>query len=95
MRIYLTDGFSGEPVRVTVNGTRVLDLANARTDYSVGLAASATADVQGPATVVVELPGRRLRAEHATQARDDMALLVRVGEDGLSVEEATEPMRFM
>jgi hypothetical protein len=95
MHIYLTEGFSGEPVRVMVNGTQVLDRADVRTDYSAGLAASASADVQGPATVVVELPGRRLRAEHATQARDDLALLVRVGEDGLSVEEATEPVRFM
>jgi hypothetical protein len=95
MRIYLTEGFSGEPVRVTVNGTQVLDLADVRTNWSVGLAASASADVQGRATVVVELPGRHLRAEHATQARDDRALLVRVGENGLEVEEATEPVRFM
>lgn len=95
MRIYLTEGYSGEPARVTVNGTPVLELPDVRTNWSVGLAASASADVRGQATVVVELPGRGLRAEHGTEARDDLVLLVRVGEDGLEVEEATEPVRFM
>jgi hypothetical protein len=95
MRIYLTEGFSGEAVRVKVNDTPVLDLPEVRTNWSVGLAASATAEVQGLATVVVELPGRGLRADHATQASADRALLVSVGEDGLRIEETTEPVRFM
>ncbi len=96
MRIYLTEGFAGDSIRVTVNGVQVLDLPEVRTNWSVGLAASASAEVQGRATVVVELPGRRLRAEHVMNARDDRALLVRIDEDGrLEVREATEPVRFM
>lgn len=95
MRIYLTEGFSGEPVRVTVNGSPVLDLPEVRTNWSAGVAASATADVQGRVTVAVELPARGLRADHATQAGDERALLVSVGDGGVRIEETTEPVRFM
>lgn len=95
MRIYLTEGFAGDAVRVTVNGAPVLDVPDARTNWSVGLAASASADVQGPVTVVVELPGRRLRAQHSTEGGADRALMVRLGADGLEFEEGTEPQRFL
>ena len=95
MRIYLTEGYTGEPVRVTVDGRLVLDLPDVRTNWSVGLAASTAADVQGLVSVLVELPQRRLRAERPTQAREDRALLVKVGEAGLEMEEVAEPVRFV
>lgn len=96
MRIYLTEGFAGEPVRVTVNGTQVLDLSEARTNWSAGVAASATAAVTGSAQVVVEVPGRGTRAEHTMDAREDRALLVRIDDAGrLVLKEEDEPVRFM
>jgi hypothetical protein len=94
MRIYLTEGFAGDPVRVTVNGTTVLDLPDARTNWSVGLAATASTEVEGPARVMVELPSRRMRAEHAMEAGAGRALVVRVGPEGIEFEEAAEPLRF-
>jgi hypothetical protein len=95
MQIYLTEGFSGESVRVTVNGSSVLELPEVRTNYSAGLAASATAEVRGRVTVTVELPGRGLRADHVTEAGEDRALLVSVGDDGVRIQETAEPVRFM
>jgi hypothetical protein len=95
MRIYLAEGFAGEAVRLTVNGKPVLDLPEARTNYSTGLAASATAEVAGLVTIMVELPGRRLRAEHRTSAREGLVLLVRLGETGPEFEETTSQPRFL
>lgn len=93
--MYLTEGFAGEPVRLTVNGKTVLDLPAARTNYSSGLAASATAEVEGAVTIVVELPGRGIRAEHQTRTRKDLELLVRLGESGPEFEETHGQQRFL
>ncbi len=95
MRIYLTEGFTGEPVRITVNGSPVFDRPDVRTNWSVGLAATAVTDAVGQVSVGVEVPGRGLRAEHTMAASEERALLVALQPVGIGFKEEQEPVRFL
>lgn len=95
MRIYLTESFSGEPVRVTVEGKTVLELGEAKTDWSVGLAGSTEVELKAGDTVEVAVSGGQLTASRRVQWPENRALVVALGPEGLQIEERPEPVRFM
>lgn len=95
MRIYLTERFSGEPVRVAVDGKTVLELEEAHTNWSVGLAGSTEVEMESGATVVVEIPGGKLKASHRIEDPKNRALIIKMSPAGIEIDEQPEPVRFL
>lgn len=97
LRIELQDGFEDDEVVCTLDEREVARLSGVRSSLVTSLADVIEVDApEGPVTVGVLLPGRRLRT--ATQVTDPASqrwIVVRVLDDRLTAEPRTEQPGYL
>lgn len=96
LTLHFNEGFDGDRAEVRVDGRSVLDLDALRTDYSIGLARTVTAEVpDGPVHVEVVMPDRGLHSDARYSVSGALVVDVRVTPGGELEQHRTEGDRTL
>jgi len=91
LRIALHDGFDGDTVVITVNGTQVFRREGVSTDYRVSLAGQHEVTVdEGPVMVEVALPERQISSSENLAMTGDLSLGVSLEGTDIRFRQSSE-----
>ena len=96
LHVALQDGFSNDTVSIKVNGREVFRRAGVSTRTQIGLAAAHEMSVdEGPVTVEVDLPARRLSSATTIAVTGDVSLGVSVDRQNLKFVQSSQLFGYL
>ncbi len=95
LSISLEEGFDNDTVVVSVNGTEHYRRGGVSTKLQVGLADLFEVDAEnGPVTIDVNLPVKRVSGRHEVDASSDLYVGVSVGGSGLRFRHSSQTFGY-
>lgn len=95
LRVDFQDGFQGDEVVVSVDGSERLRRAEVSTKRVIGLAGKDTIEIeQGPHTVLISVPGRGISKQIAIDVNDDAYLGVSITHENIDTIVRGEPFGY-